>query len=85
MTLQDFINALNARFPGKVHAVDQGRKYARVTREYYGQRHAYCFVDGDGNIYKADGWNRPAKGVRNTLAKVDVNKIDEYTGWLYAR
>lgn len=46
---------------------------------------AYCFIDMEGNIYKADGWKRPAKGIRGTIYNVDPNSIDQYTTWLYRR
>jgi hypothetical protein len=48
-------------------------------------RSAYCFIDLEGNIYKAASWSKPAKGIRGTVQTVDPNSIDQYTSWLYRR
>lgn len=85
MTLQEFIDALNAKFAdqGYTFTVQQGPKYARIVKTYFGQASAFCFVDHLGNIYKAAGWKGPVRQVRSTLATVDMSKVDQYGGWLY--
>ena len=99
MTLDEFIQALNEKakanpaVPGVYYytfSVMVGPKYIRVVRrEKWLQDHSdvggcvFCFVDNDGNIYKAAGWKAPAKGVRSTLATVDLSKVDFHGAWLY--
>jgi len=67
----------------------KGGKFYRVyieQKDSPGQhRSAYCFIDLDGNIYKADSWKRPAKGPRGHVETTDPNKVDPYTSWLYRR
>lgn len=67
----------------------KGKKYYRVyierADEKGADRSAYCFIDMEGNIYKADSWKRPAKGIRGTVHDVDPDSIDQYTSWLYRR
>jgi hypothetical protein len=92
--LEGFIAALNAKFntidgttTGYVFSIDRpGIKFTRIVQRGVNgglSRSVYCFVDADGNIYKAAGWKAPAKGVRSTLATVDVSKVDPYGSWLY--
>lgn len=87
--LEGFVAALNTKFgteQGYQFSVERpGVKYTRIVRGGSGQRSVYCFVDGEGNIYKAAGWKAPAKGVRGTLATVDMSKVDPYGSWLYIR
>lgn len=52
----------------------KGIKYIRVVCNHNDwttgkniQQSAFCFIDYEGNIYKTDSWERPAKGVRATL------------------
>lgn len=49
--------------------VETGKKYARIVRCDSGPaRSAYAFVSiEDGNIYKPDGWKRPAKHARGNI------------------
>lgn len=55
----------------RVHfSLMQGNKYARIVSDGGGQRSSYAFVDADGHIYKAAGWNAPAKGIRATVDDV---------------
>jgi len=84
MTIREFIDALNTKFTGSYHfETESGSKYTRVIQSGTGSRSAFCFIDGEGNIYKPDSWKRPAKGVRSTLATVNLVNIDPYGGWLY--
>lgn len=85
MTLQEFIDALNAKFNsiGYTFLVERpGVKYTRIVRTST-DRSVFCFVDAAGNIYKAAGWKAPAKGVRSTLATVNIANVDPYGSWLY--
>jgi hypothetical protein len=63
-----------------------GPKYIRVTDSHSnGQRSAYCFLDHEGNIYKTDGWKRPAKGARGHVETTKVEHCDLCGAWLYRR
>jgi hypothetical protein len=81
-TTQDFVDALNAKFGGGF-TVQAGRKFNRIVRNVYGQNQVYCFTDNEGIIFKAEGWKKPAKRVRNTIKTVNMNSVDIYTSWLY--
>lgn len=49
-------------------SVEFGKKYARIVKESFGSRSAYCFVDmTTGDILKAAGWKVPAKGIRGNI------------------
>lgn len=90
MTNTEFITALNVKFNsiGYTFLIErEGIKYTRIVQTMRGSnsRSVYCFVDANGNIYKAAGWKTPAKGVRSTLATVDISTIDPHGSWLYAR
>ena len=43
-----------------------GKKYIKVIRTR-GQELVHCFLDFDGNIYKAASWKTPAKGIRGNV------------------
>lgn len=88
MTLDAFVAALNTKFgtdPGYQFSIERpGIKYTRVIQSLRGNgRSVYCFVTASGDILKAAGWKAPAKGVRSTLATVDISKVDAYGSWLY--
>ena len=86
MTQQEFIDALNAKFNGigYMFLVERpGVKYTRIVQTAQAHRSVFCFVDAEGNIYKAAGWKAPAKGVRSTLATVRIETVDPYGSWLY--
>lgn len=88
MTTQEFIAALNEKFSsvGYTFLVERpGVKYTRIVQTATAHRSVYCFVDAEGNIYKSAGWKTPAKGIRSTLATVDITKVDPYGAWLYRR
>lgn len=94
----EFAAALTAAF-AKVPAgvcghtrfeVEQGRKFARIISRDDAQGSAFCFIDAEGNIYKAATYKTPAKGVRATLATLPADFADKLaslgyasTGWLY--
>ena len=53
-----------------VLAIDNvGQKYIRIIagRPDGGQRSVHCFLDYQGNIYRADGWKKPAKHIRGSV------------------
>jgi len=97
--LEAFVAALNTKFNtiegtsiGYTFSVERpGVKYTRIVQQTRYQdgrtagRSVYCFVDAEGNILKSAGWKAPAKGVRSTLATVDISKVDPYGSWLYIR
>lgn len=85
MTTQEFVAALDARFADYAFSSNQGKKYTKVMTSFRGQTSfsVFCFIDQAGNIYKPDGWRKPAKGVRSTLATVDITKVDPFGSWLY--
>jgi hypothetical protein len=84
MTIIEFVDALNEKFNGfPTVAIDRlGSTYVRIVVQSPGSRSVFCFVDNDGNILKPAGWMAPAKGVRSTLATVDIGKVDPYGYWL---
>lgn len=61
--------------PPPVFTLQHGSKYIRVVMSYPDPRNlevmtsssAYCFLDGEGNIYKAESWKKPAKGIRGHI------------------
>lgn len=61
--------------PPPVFTLQHGSKYIRVVMSYPDPRNlevmtsssAYCFLDNDGNIYKAESWKKPAKGIRGHI------------------
>ena len=74
-------------FMQKTIKFTKGGKYYRVVIEDKagGNGSAYCFIDMEGNIYKAASWKTPAKGIRGHISTTDVRKADQYTSWLYRR
>jgi hypothetical protein len=86
MTQQEFLDALNTKFNGIGYTFlveCPGVKYTRIVQTAAESQSVFCFVDAAGNIYKAASWKAPAKGVRSTLATVDIAKVDPYGTWLY--
>lgn len=91
MTLQEMIDGLNSKYckglNPKQFSFMRGSKYNRVFYTQGTQRLVYCFVDHEGNIYKAENWKRPAKHIRGHLDLVNMESItrESYpsTNWLY--
>ena len=52
----------NGQYPK--YELNIGKKYIRVVTS---EGSAYCFLDSEGNIYKPDGWKRPAKHIRGSI------------------
>lgn len=91
-TAQEFVNALNLKFNRadepilhKTFVLMEGPKYTRVVCVSCSgnSRSAFAFIDAAGNVFKPAGWKGPAKGIRATLATLDMTRVDEYGGWLY--
>lgn len=64
----------------------KGRKYYKVvitSNNGQGQGSVYCFIDKEGNIYKAATWAKPAKGIRGTIETRPASEVQPSTGWLY--
>ena len=59
--------------PPPLIAVQTGKTYHKIVKndiDFAGTIHGksvHCFVDMAGNIYKASGWNAPAKGIRGSI------------------
>jgi hypothetical protein len=83
MTITEMVDAMNQKFDNSFSLDKPGRKYTRLVHSVGSSRSVHCFIDKAGNIYKAASWKAPAKGVRGTLASFDINKVDQFTGWLY--
>lgn len=74
-----------------------GAKYDRILwsdsygTDYRPSRSVYAFVErSTGALLKAEGWKRPAKGVRFDLASTEgftaaVEAADQYGSFLYIR
>lgn len=53
---------------------EPGRKYVKLVSVGRSQRSVYCFLDMNGNIFKAATWKAPAKHIRGSI-------FDENYGW----
>lgn len=51
----------------------------RIVKTIYGQSSVYCFVDFEGNIYKAATWSRPAKHVRGHVDNLNTRDLGKYS------
>lgn len=71
LKVAEFISA-RRNSPVKLTA-ECGRKYVKIVIEDYGQRSVYCFLDHDGNIYKAASWRAPAKHIRGSVFDPDYS------------
>lgn len=92
----EFAQGLTAAF-GKsttfehTYSVEPGVRYDKIVQTWSGQRSVHAFVErATGHVLKADGWKRPAKGVRfPTVAAALAAATASTSGWaggyLYAR
>lgn len=78
--LDNYISQLEEANPQYGFSYTIGKKYIRVVENFWGQEAVWCFVDAYGNLYKAEGWNRPARGIRGHLDHPILN-----LGGFYAR
>jgi hypothetical protein len=59
---------LTAAGPYRTITAKPGRKYIKLIEEQSSSsRSVFCFLDFDGNIYKAASWSAPAKHIRGSL------------------
>lgn len=65
--------------PAPTFHLEVGSKYIRVVRTTFGSRSVHCFLDKEGNIYKASSWKIPAKGIRGNIN----NDKKPLRGWEY--
>jgi len=63
-----------------VFSMTKGSKYIKIIRTTFGSPSVHCFVDYQGNIYKAASWRVPAKGIRGHIddAKKPLLGYDYY-------
>jgi len=77
-TIQDYVNEIKIAsdadwkrngyiLPPPEFSIEQGKKYSRIVRTSLGSNSVHCFVDAEGNIYKASSWKVPAKGIRGNI------------------
>lgn len=64
---KEFLEKFNKIY--RVVGYERGIKFIRivVTHPEGGQRSVYCFLDYQGNIYKAASWRSPAKHIRGSI------------------
>jgi hypothetical protein len=55
---------LGYTFPKSTFRLSYGSKYIKVIENSLGSDRVHCFLDYEGNIYKAASWRVPAKGIR---------------------
>lgn len=65
--LQNYIDRLEEAHPTNLFHYTTGRKYIRIVQAWGSQEAVFCFVDFDGNLYKADTWAKPAQGIRGHI------------------
>jgi hypothetical protein len=58
---------LKYTLPAPEFSIEAGSKYTRIVRSTFGSKSVHCFVDAEGNIYKASSWKAPAKGIRGNI------------------
>lgn len=84
--LQDFLVFLTEKcngytgrtgiLPPDAYSAEIGRKYIKIVVNRYGNsehRSVYCFLDMDGNIFKAASWKIPAKHKRGSIFDPDYS------------
>jgi hypothetical protein len=67
--IKQFVKQLNEKYPEYVASYTQGKKFYKIWRTFGAQKCIYCFVDMDGNIYKAASINAPAKHIRGHISE----------------
>jgi len=86
--VQKDVDALDVKgehaFP-TVFSFSKGKVYYKIWRTYSGSKSIYCFVDMDGNIWKAAGWKAPAKNfIRGHIDEVAKTGIPDNQRFSYA-
>lgn len=91
-----FAAALTERYSARhLFTVTKGRKNHRIVMTTVGRNDpsVHAFVDSEGNVYKADGWSKPATGIRARVhtdealnALIALLTDDDWAGgYLYRR
>lgn len=70
---------LGYTFKPSTFRLSYGRKYIKVIENSLGSDRVHCFLDMQGNIYKAESWKRPAKHIRGNIN----NDKKPLLGWDY--
>ena len=76
-TLEKFLNAvyeINNRIDGN-HKKKLQVKGLKKRIRLFDDHGVFCFIDSEGNIYKAATWDRPAKHIRGNIFS-DQNGIE---------
>lgn len=61
--------------------VEPGRKYYKIVKVVGIGKSVHAFVDKEtGDVYKAAGWNAPAKGIRYNLER-DKEVLAQHADW----
>ena len=88
MTIEQFVADLNLKWPKKhtfsdVFMFTEGKRFWKICMSHDGIKpsSSYGFVDKvTGDLYKAAGWNAPAKHVRGNIHDVTgLDACDEYS------
>ena len=58
---------LGYTFTPSTFRLKYGSKYIKVIENSLGSDRVHCFLDKQGNIYKAESWSRPAKHIRGHI------------------
>jgi len=81
--IKDYYKKNYENIKWKDFEIKRGRRWYKIILD----NSVYCFVEArSGDIYKAAGWAKPAKGVRASIFDKDSFKdADPFGGWLYRR
>ncbi|HLO91593.1 MAG TPA: hypothetical protein VK172_10560 [Lentimicrobium sp.] len=53
--------------PVPTYKLMKGSKFIKVIETDMGSERVHCFIDYEGNLYKAASWKAPAKGIRGNI------------------
>ena len=94
--VEEYVKVLNDKTDSYNFYTRRGQRYIKITKvvvaldgKNTNQGSAHCFVDKNtGLVYKAAGWNAPAKGARYDLLDEASRKrcfanADPYGSYLY--
>ena len=72
--IQDYCNALTKQHKEQYPSLNdywtfkEGKKFIKVIDMMNGKyASVWCFIDYEGNLYKANSWNAPAKDIRGHI------------------
>jgi hypothetical protein len=71
--IEKWLKLLNNKYgePKRYYYNKAGKKYQKIIMNSWGQDSVYCFIDKEGNIYKAADWRTPAKHIRGNIHNPD--------------